>query len=307
MIDFTKCEIEYKKVYDGLNGTKLAIYYNDDLYMLKFPKDTHISGGYASSTINEHISSNIFKILGFKTQDTLLGYYDDKIVVACKDFEGFDGKLYNFGKVTNSIPNSSISFIYNDLADTLETIENQKMVNKKELKEFFWDMFIVDTLIANFDRHNGNWGVLLDKDRDISIAPVYDCGSSLYPKLNNEDIEKYLSHQGSFNDLMLNTTTSALTTNKKKINPQNFLFNTDNEDCKKSLEKITNKIDLEKINKLIDSVDVISEQRKEFYKLTLKARKEGVLEKALKSNKKVMTVQDILCGDEKSESKDKDF
>lgn len=104
VIDFSNCIIEYTKLYDGLNGKKIAVYYNDELYMLKFPKDTHLSNdAYASSTINEHISSSIFNILKIDTQYTMLGYYKNKIVVACRDFEGFDKRLINFGKVKNSI------------------------------------------------------------------------------------------------------------------------------------------------------------------------------------------------------------
>ena len=30
-------------------------------------------------------------------------------------------------------------------------------------KEKFWDMFVIDSLIGNTDRHNGNWGFLLNK------------------------------------------------------------------------------------------------------------------------------------------------
>lgn len=28
--------------------------------------------------------------------------------------------------------------------------------------QYFWDMFVVDALLGNFDRHNGNWGFLYD-------------------------------------------------------------------------------------------------------------------------------------------------
>ena len=35
MIDFTQCTIEPTKFYDGLNGNKLAIYYENELYILK--------------------------------------------------------------------------------------------------------------------------------------------------------------------------------------------------------------------------------------------------------------------------------
>ncbi len=54
MIDFTNCQIEQMKFYDGLNGKKIAIYYQDELYMLKFPKENHIDDNYASSIINEY-------------------------------------------------------------------------------------------------------------------------------------------------------------------------------------------------------------------------------------------------------------
>ena len=275
MIDFTNCKEEYKKYYDGLNGKKKSIYYNDELYMLKFPKESNPDNdSYASGTINEHISSNIFKILGFKTQDTLLGYYQDKVVVACKDFEHFKNQLFSFGKIKNSVfdTKSSNSNSDTELYETLHTIENQKAIPPTLLKDFFWEMFVADTLIANFDRHNGNWGFLSSKN-GIDIAPIYDCGSSLYPKLSIDDIKRYLAHKGSFNDLMLNQTTSAITIQGKKINPQDFLKETKNDSLVNALQKVLLRIDNQKINSLIDSVEIISDTRKEFYKLILEKRK----------------------------------
>ena len=35
-------------------------------------------------------------------------------------------------------------------------------IDLDELKEKFWNMFIIDCLIGNEDRHNGNWGFLKD-------------------------------------------------------------------------------------------------------------------------------------------------
>ena len=128
LIDFSDCEIEHTKVYDGLNGKKLSIYYENEMYMLKFPKDTHISDGYASSTVNEYISSHIFKTLGFETQETFLGYYNDKktIVVACKDFEMSGYVLKDFASVKNQIIDSNSNGYGTELNDILETIEKQQ-------------------------------------------------------------------------------------------------------------------------------------------------------------------------------------
>ena len=37
---------------------------------------------------------------------------------------------------------------------------------KKELEAYFWDMFVVDAFIGNWDRHNGNWGFLYSQEKD---------------------------------------------------------------------------------------------------------------------------------------------
>ena len=52
---------------------------------------------------------------------------------------------------------------------------------------------IVDGLIGNYDRHNGNWGVLVnDETQEIKLAPIYDCGSCLYSQLTDEQMEEIL-------------------------------------------------------------------------------------------------------------------
>ena len=44
----------------------------------------------------------------------------------------------------------------------MDVLEESKMIDTKEIKEKFWDMFVIDSLIGNTDRHNGNWGFLLN-------------------------------------------------------------------------------------------------------------------------------------------------
>ena len=44
--------------------------------------------------------------------------------------------------------------------EVLNTIQNQDIYDKEELTKFFWDMFVIDAFLENFDRHNGNWGFL---------------------------------------------------------------------------------------------------------------------------------------------------
>ena len=37
MIDFTNCRIIPGRAYNGANGSKIAVRFNGDIYMLKFP------------------------------------------------------------------------------------------------------------------------------------------------------------------------------------------------------------------------------------------------------------------------------
>lgn len=61
-------------------------------------------------------------------------------------------------------------------------------------------MFIVDAFIGNWDRHNGNWGFLYDTNTDeVTLAPVYDCGSSLYPQADEEMMHEILNNKNELN------------------------------------------------------------------------------------------------------------
>lgn len=65
-IDFTECKRIMGKAYNGANGKKIAVEYNGEEYMLKFPpsaenKMTELS--YSNSCISEHIASSIFNMI----------------------------------------------------------------------------------------------------------------------------------------------------------------------------------------------------------------------------------------------------
>lgn len=47
----------------------------------------------------------------------------------------------------------------------MDVIDENKMINSDETKNKFWNMFIIDALIGNTDRHNGNWGLLVNTEK----------------------------------------------------------------------------------------------------------------------------------------------
>ena len=291
MLDnFNNYEISKFKYYDGTNGNKICLL--DDYgtkYMLKTPplknKNTK-NKYYTNGCISEHIGCLIFKCLGFNTQDTKLGIYTvdgkDKMCVLCKDFETDNKKLFKFAEIKNAIISSNENGFGVELSSVLEAIEEQNNINPLILKSFYFDMFIVDALLGNFDRHNGNWGLLLDDvNKTSEIAPIYDCGSCLYPALTDEEMKKILNDPKEIEARIYVFPNSILKINDKKINYFNYISSLVNKDCNEALKRIGNKIDLCKINKIIDEIEGISDIRKEFYKTMLRLRKEKIIDYSL--------------------------
>lgn len=180
MINFTNA-LERLNNYRGSEKKKTLIY-NDKKYLVKFPdpirgKDKNIS--YINNTFSEYIGSNIFKLSNFIVQNTILGIYKynekEKIICACEDFTDEENILYEFETLALSTnPDKKID---TELNDIMEIIEENKMINTKETKEKFWDMFIIDSIIGNSNRHNGNWGFLVKKwTTEAKFSPIYDCG-----------------------------------------------------------------------------------------------------------------------------------
>ena len=111
MLDFTNCKINNLKSFGGANGEKLSLIYNDEQYMIKFPpkpnKNKDMS--YTNSCVSEYISCHIFNELGVEAQETLLGTYQNKVVVACKDLSINGYTILDFASLKNQIIDSSSS------------------------------------------------------------------------------------------------------------------------------------------------------------------------------------------------------
>lgn len=273
MIDFSKA-IEELNSYKGSEKKKTLIYDNIR-YLVKFPdpireKNKNIS--YINNAFSEYVGSNIFKIIGFETQNTLLGTYTyngrEKIVCACEDFTDGNHVLYEFENLALSAnPDKKIDTELFDIMEVIEEIKNLTQINliiADNIKEKFWDMFVVDSLIGNTDRHNGNWGLLVNaRSNKARFSPIYDCGSCLNPMLDDNQIEKI--NEVEIKNLAINCY-SCIKENGKKINYMTYIKSTKNEECNNAIRNVFKKINIGEINKFIDKIPSITIIRKEFYK-----------------------------------------
>lgn len=287
-IDFTNCKKILGRAYNGANGKKIAVEYNGTPYMLKFPpsgikKPTELS--YTNSCISEHIASSIFNMLGIQAQETMLGTFvvngKEKIVCACKDFTEKGYRLFDFCSIKNTILESDSGGTGTELSDIIDAMERQQYVEPKILLEHFWNVFIIDALLGNFDRHNGNWGFLFeDSTGEVKIAPVYDCGSCLLPQADENIMEQVLTNEDARNARIFQFPTSAVKLDGRKINYYDFLMSMEEPGCNAALKRMVPKINLAQIETFIEDVPYISDVQKRFYIEYIRARFEQILKPA---------------------------
>lgn len=288
MIDFTDCRIIPGRAYNGANGNKIAVNYEGTIYMIKFPpsaegKPTELS--YTNSCISEHIASSIFNIIGVKAHETMLGTYrireKTKLVCACRDFTVDGKRLFDFCSIKNTVLESDSNGSGTELADIMDAIDRQRYMDPSVLRAHFWDMFIVDAFLGNFDRHNGNWGFLYNEETgETEIAPVFDCGSCLLPQADEKVMRNVLSEEAALHARVFQFPTSAIKLRGRKINYHDFLTSCENPDCNEALARIVPRIDVQKISSFIQDVPAISDLHKSFYTEYLNARYRCILKPA---------------------------
>lgn len=267
MIDFTNA-IEKFNNYQGSEKKKTLIY-NNIKYLVKFPDpigENSKNVSYINNAFSEYIGSNIFKMAEFEARNTLLGKYyykgKEKIVCACEDFTDNEHILYEFENL--ALSTNLDRKIETELTDIMDVLEESKMIDTKEIKEKFWDMFVIDSLIGNTDRHNGNWGFLLNKQtNEITFSPIYDCGSCLNPLLEDTELENMNSAE--IKNLAINCY-SCIKLNEKKINYMSFMQKMENKECNDAIKRKFKKVNINEIHFFIDGIECISDIRKKFYK-----------------------------------------
>ena len=289
MIDFTNCPVNRFRAYGGANGNKINISYEGSSYMLKFPPrpSRNKEMSYTNGCISEYVACHIFEMLGFRVQDTLLGNYTDrrgksKLVVACRDFTERRKPLIEFAQLKNTCIDSEQNGYGKELSSILQAIDEQTLYPADELREFFWDMFIADALLGNFDRHNGNWGLLVnEEEQSVEIAPVYDCGSCLYPQLDLPHMAEVLKSQEEIDRRIYVFPASSIEENGVKIPYFDFISSLRYPECNEALKRINARIDLDGIQQFLDNIPELLPIQREFYLTMLTVRKEKILDHSL--------------------------
>lgn len=278
-MNFTEHIVKEKlNIYGGSERKKTVILDDGKQYLLKFPdpiREHNRNLSYINNAISEYVGCHIFQSLGINAQNTILGTYtkeDGKTIIACacEDFATGNKELHEIKKLELGSLDSDVQ--RNITFETQNRLfEKIPCISAREVREFYYDLFIADSLIGNYNRHNGNWGVISDKD-DIYLAPVYDCSSGLEPLLG--DVELALENVYQY---AINANSSLYDKNKKRIKYSDWFEKSNDRELIEAGKRIIPRINLDKINSIIDNTPYISEERKQFYKKLIEIRYKKIL------------------------------
>ena len=292
---------ERNSTYGGNSGDKEGIVIDGKNWIVKYPKrGSQLKGveslSYSQTPESEYIGSHIYEILGYSVHKTVLGIRNGHIVVACKDFCGDKDSLIEFrqlkntyNKTLNEKLSTSMSSTGSDHFSLLDELMihfqyNPALQGIEGLEERFWNCVIVDGLINNNDRNNGNWGILRGPNED-RLAPVYDNGASFSPNVPEQKIIRRLNDE----DILQQSACSGITSYSLD-GEGNALFRDIialdisglNKAIRKNVPLIRNKFS--EICRLIDGIPetfegfaVLSKERKTVYKKELAIRFEKIL------------------------------
>ena len=344
--DFDKLDIS-RKVYDGCEP-KTCLSDGRHFYVLKEPRP--MKGNIPSSRkdqqaeyyyncISEYLGSEIFNLCGIETQKTYLGNFTchdgvKRLCVACEDFTT-DEKYLDLDTGKTSVLLISMAMYKHDFKrqgtndDTLVGREdgdayldeldyiwlNSKYLKDKyeKIKKEYYNRFVVDALIGNPDRHNGNRGFLVPASGDekikeiFKISPVYDCGASFLSQANSNRLVEVLNSkellQTRFNDFPKTQVSPRLQNGLTGIKFGSYFNSLENEELNKAIIEMTPKIKevLPDIYDLIDDMvysEVISKSRGNFYKTFIEGRFNNII---LSSYLKLEKVSDCSIDKEKDD------
>ena len=145
-----------------------------------------LKGGYKNDYLqpfNEVLASIICDKLDFDHVTYTLDTFKNKVVSKCLCFINKDTDLIPASQIMYGITKHKTSKDYNEY---IKILEQNGIKNAREKIE---NMYILDFLMMNEDRHLNNFGIIRDVNtlEWLDVAPIFDNGESLKMTIYNSD------------------------------------------------------------------------------------------------------------------------
>lgn len=146
--------------------------------------------GFQQQPYNEVIASIIAERLGISHVGYRLGYSVKKLpVCVCENFITKDTEFIAAGSINMVLPFEKGESKYEHFCRCCEKLNIPKY--KKSLDE----MIVLDYIIANQDRHMGNFGAVRNVEslEFVGLSPIFDSGTSLRYDTPDDEIDPMLN------------------------------------------------------------------------------------------------------------------
>ena len=159
-------------------------------WIIENQKRILVKGTYQASReepINEWLASEICSRLGFEHCKYEIDVVNDNLVSKCEDFINEDEEIISAYDIYFSEKKA------NDINDYEHYIKVLEKNNVPEARKNVENMFILDYLIMNIDRHLKNFGVI----RNVNtlewkrVTPIFDNGESMQSEKITNNIDFY--------------------------------------------------------------------------------------------------------------------
>lgn len=150
-----------------------------------------LKGGYKNETLqpfNEVLASEICRRLGFDHVEYSLAIYKDIVVSKCPCFIDINTELVTGRQIMDDSIDDYDSYI--------KKLESEGIEDARIKME---NMFILDYLMLNEDRHLNNFGIIRNVNtlKWVDVAPIFDNGQSLNIQYY-DDNEMHVVGEGKF-------------------------------------------------------------------------------------------------------------
>lgn len=126
---------------------------------------------------SEYYAAQIAKILGINAIVYNLSKWEGELCSTCELFTSKEFSFMPVGRMVTSGGMKAVEEYYQKMGSVFE--------------EALQDMFVLDAIICNTDRHFGNFGFLVDNktNKVIAPAPLFDHGNSLFYYAGEDDFK----------------------------------------------------------------------------------------------------------------------
>lgn len=199
------------------------------------------SNQYQQEPFNEVLASEICKRLEIPFVEYKIIKTENHFFSTCPDFIDTKTELVSAWNILTLFKKDNSTSYFNHL---LENCEKIGMKNIEEIEKQLCQMFVLDFIIANTDRHFNNFGFIRNADTTewIGLAPVFDSGTSM------------------FHDYILQNLRNPFMRESKKIKSEPFATNHHEQIKKLPIKEYCSNLDFSKLNDIGEFFNTLLKQ-----------------------------------------------